>query len=101
MSGPNYVGMFHFRFWRYGGWVDVIVDDFLPTLEGKPCFASFSHEKPTNEYWLPLLEKAYAKYVCMQNLSLEYISQSFQNGGTVDRNGLKVDTLIVYPTGRP
>ena len=27
-----------FRFWQYGEWIEVVVDDFLPTLDGEDLF---------------------------------------------------------------
>ena len=53
-------GIFHFRFWLYGQWYDVVVDDQLPFhSDGRLVFCR--NKKDKNEMWAPLLEKAYAK----------------------------------------
>ncbi|XP_076823919.1 calpain-5-like [Clavelina lepadiformis] len=75
------LGIFRFRFWRFGKWFEVVVDDRLPTLGDKPFGV---HSKDENEFWCPLLEKAYAKFVgCyegIENLDAGLILQDFTGG---------------------
>ncbi|XP_068084672.1 calpain-5 isoform X2 [Anabrus simplex] len=54
----NYAGIFHFRFWRFGKWIDVVIDDKLPVLDTRLLTA---HSVWSSEFWISLLEKAYVK----------------------------------------
>ncbi|XP_063445319.1 calpain-B-like isoform X2 [Mytilus trossulus] len=55
----DYAGLFRFNFWWYGKWVEVIVDDLLPT-DGMQLIYARNRSDP-DEFWPALLEKAYAK----------------------------------------
>ncbi len=54
----NAKGLYHFRFWRFGDWVDVYIDDLLAMSDGELIYAQAA---TPSEIWPSLIEKAYAK----------------------------------------
>uniref|UniRef100_F6ZVH3 Uncharacterized protein n=2 Tax=Ciona intestinalis TaxID=7719 RepID=F6ZVH3_CIOIN len=81
MKPMTYTGVFKFRFWRFGRWTEVVVDDRLPVLDDQ-LFGIRSTEK--NEFWSALLEKAYAKlvgcYEALHNMDSGEILQDLTGG---------------------
>ncbi|PVD32071.1 hypothetical protein C0Q70_07499 [Pomacea canaliculata] len=70
----DYTGAFHFNIWRFGEWVDIVVDDRMPMLDGRHLFCGPMGS--AQELWGPLVEKAYAK--CKKTF------QSIEYGHTLD-----------------
>ncbi|XP_055997452.1 calpain-9-like [Ostrea edulis] len=91
--GKNYAGVFHFRFWRYGEWIDVVIDDRLPTINGELIYLRSSDAQ---EFWPALFEKAYAK--CYG--SYENISGGLTNWALQDLTGGVTETHQVYESPR-
>ena len=80
-ADASYRGIFKFTFWRYGQWVEVVVDDFIPVdKEGKPVF---NHSNNRGEMWPVLLEKAYSK---LQG-SYKHLQGGRTMSSMVDRSG--------------
>ncbi|XP_052797971.1 calpain-A-like [Mya arenaria] len=80
LCGEGYQGIVHFKFWRFGKWVDVYIDDRLPTRNKKLIYASCTD---SNEFWVSLIEKAYAKL----NGSYEAIDGGQTMDALVDMTG--------------
>jgi hypothetical protein len=56
-DASDYAGIFHFRFWIYGVWYDVVIDDRLPVWKDAGSLVFCKNKKEPNEFWAALIEK--------------------------------------------
>lgn len=84
-------GIYRFRFYRLGRWIEVVVDDFLPRYRNRFIYLS---SKQPGEYWGSLLEKAYAKI----NDTYENLVSGVSEDALVDFTGGITDK---YDLGAP
>ncbi|GIY75284.1 calpain-C, partial [Caerostris darwini] len=84
----DYVGVFRFRLWWCGEWQEVLVDDRLPTVNGKLVFV---HSQHSNQFWAALLEKAYAKL----HGSYEALKYACSQDGLADLMGGIIETFSI------
>ncbi|XP_057407760.1 calpain-10 isoform X1 [Balaenoptera acutorostrata] len=85
----TYRGSFTCRVWQFGRWVEVTTDDRLPCLAGRLCFSRCQRE---DVFWLPLLEKVYAKiYGSYEHLWAGQVADALVDltGGLAERWNLK------------
>ena len=79
-------GIFVFKLFKNYEWRYIVIDDKLPCDKQEECppLLTFGRCKNTNEFWVPLIEKAYAKiHNCYEALIAGYLDD-----GLTDMTGL-------------
>ncbi|CAD5233486.1 unnamed protein product [Bursaphelenchus xylophilus] len=74
-----YAGIFHFCLWKYGEWLDIVIDDRLP-VNVRTGQLRFTRARSYNVFWVSLLEKAFAKlYGSYTNIQGGHAAFAMQN----------------------
>ncbi|XP_051535188.1 calpain-9 [Myxocyprinus asiaticus] len=84
----GYNGSFFFRFWQYGEWIKIRIDDRLPTRNGQLMYLRSTNK---DEFWSALLEKAYAKL----NGGYNGLNMGFPHEAMADMTGGITEVFVV------
>lgn len=87
----TYAGIFHFRFWQFGEWIDVSVDDRLPFNPDTMSLIYCRNDIDENEFFGPLLEKAYAKLASCY----EFLNEGDPTDALTDLTGAVCETFDI------
>ena len=79
----KYNGCIKINLWLDDKWASILIEDRLATVEGKLIYGSCQN---TSSFWLPLLEKAFAKYI------LTYFSVIFEH--SLNSQILKIELWV-------
>ncbi|XP_076095147.1 uncharacterized protein LOC143065457 isoform X1 [Mytilus galloprovincialis] len=97
----DYDGVFHCRFWRFGHWSEIYIDDKLPTSGRGGLYGAHSNTDP-NEMWVALLEKAFARmYGSYDEVSGGRTADAFMNltagvGETIKFETMKMSSQQLF-----
>ena len=95
----NYAGIFHFRFCWSSEWMEVLVDDRLPYLDGQSVLV-YSNPRVSSaprQYWASLVHKAYAK--CVSHTHIHLLHWYRLHGNVESVNYVDVPQLLAEMTG--
>ena len=87
-------GIFCMRFFKNFKWRYVIIDDRIPcikVIEGVPLKPYFGHCRSQNEFWVCLIEKAYAKI----HGAYQYLVSGCMEEGIYDMTGLTPSKIFL------
>ena len=92
----TYTGMYAVRLYKNAQWETVVLDDYFPALkdsvpQGNGNGAAFAHSTGMDELWVPLIEKACAKYYG----SYGELEQGFVHHALTDLTGADAEEIYL------
>lgn len=95
------LGVYCVRLFKQGAWIPIILDDLFPMLRGSEWNndnrgMACAHSKECKELWVPLLEKAYAKYYG----SYAALARGYTHHALQDLTGCDAECISLAQVGR-